>query len=592
MERKKPTLTSPWKVGFLVALLLVVTALGVSYFITGVFGITWHWIQFGGISPTTWTFHLGAFLEEMGPLLLITSLLAFGAYVLVAGAVRRYKAYVDSGVEYKQLLKSIKSIEDLATDDIADRLKAHPELREFLMGVKRRAAAMDSPSSERIARHTQSMPQNSVSRDTVASECARLMEAMEGGRDNFPREIALTIPELKQIERGLRRVFAEMPQAPVADASAGALEELKSSVGTTAAALRRDLAACTSGAREVEQAVVAIQQGAPSKAQPAANTAALQKRVDAVAEALVMLGEETKRIAIASAMQASGGPEADNIKVADELKVLATRFNTVARHWSETAPALKGIIAGGNNTAADSESPAVAQAANRARLWGERAVAMNEHVRALERAIGITPSLRPAPAEFTSAAVDLESAAAAAASPAPAAHDGGEDFVARTSSEMFANDNNDVSFADIPAFEKEHRFFADPPADHADSDDHFVVDSAAQERRWDLSEEKSDEEPATTTAHAEAKPAPDHDGFLTGPRPTVKSKRASAAPAPPVTPRAATPQPAKPAPAPAPVAQPAPIMEEASAVATATLDSDADAVDLYALGAVDCVQTT
>jgi len=56
VDRKKPKLTSPWKVGFLVALLLVVTALGVSYFITGTFGITWHWIQFGGLSPMTWTF--------------------------------------------------------------------------------------------------------------------------------------------------------------------------------------------------------------------------------------------------------------------------------------------------------------------------------------------------------------------------------------------------------------------------------------------------------------------------------------------------------------------------------------------------------
>src|SRR5262249_40371379 len=248
VDRKKPTLTSPGKVGFLVALLLVVTALGVSYFITGAFGITWHWIQFGGLSPMTWTFHLGAFLEEMGPLLLITSLLAFGAYVLVAGAVRRYKAYVDSGAEYRQLLKSIKSIEDLDTGDIADRLKSHPELREFLMGVKRRAAAMDSPSSERIARHTQTtqQPQNAVSRDTIASECAKIMDAMEAGRDNFPKEIALTIPELKQIAGGLRRVFSEMPQAqaPATDASAAALEELKSSVRATIDALRPDVAAC------------------------------------------------------------------------------------------------------------------------------------------------------------------------------------------------------------------------------------------------------------------------------------------------------------------------------------------------------------
>jgi hypothetical protein len=576
VDRKKPTLTSPWKVGFLVALMLVVTALGVSYFITGVFGIKWHWIQVGGLSPTTWQFHLGAFLEEMGPLLLITSLLAFASYVLVSGAVRRYKAYVDSGAEYKQLLKSIKSIEDLETEDIAERLKSHPELREFLMGVKRRAAALESPGSERIARHTPSAPpaQNGVSRDTVASECTKLVEAIDGGRDNFPREIALTIPELKQIERTVRRVFAEIPQtAPVTDQSAVALEELKSSVRSTLDALRGDVTACGNGAREVEAAVSALQAQGGAPAQPNANTAVIQKRIDAVAEALTMLGEETKRIAIASALQASGGPEADHIKVADELKVLATRFNTVARHWGETVPALREILAGGSNANAGADvSAAAAQAANRARLWGERAVAMNEHVRALERAIGAAPS-RPAAAVTPSGAIDLDSPASAASVTAPTVEALG------AGSPMFGSDTSgDISFADIP-FEKEHRFFADPPAERADTaDDRFVVD-AAQENRFDLSEEDSDETPAVVPSRTESKPAPDQDGFLTGPRPTVKSQRSAPQPAPaPV--RAAAPL----APAPAPV-------REESSVATATLDPDADAMDLYALGAIDCVQT-
>ena len=582
MDRKKPTLTSPWKVGFLVALLLVVTALGVTYFITGVFAIKWHWIQVGGLSPTTWTFHLGAFLEEMAPLLLITSLLAVASYVLVAGAVRRYKAYVDSGVEYKQLLKSIKSIDDLEGEDVADRLKSHPELREFLMSVKRRAAALESPGSERIARHTQPLQasQNSVSRDTVASECTKLVEAIDAGRDNFPREIALTIPELKQIERTLRRVFSELPPAaPVADASAGALEELKNSVRTTLDALRGDVAACGNGAREVEQAVSALQNQGGSAAQPKADTAVVQKRIDAVAEALVMLGEETRRIAIASAVQASGGPEADTIKVADELKVLATRFNTVARHWGETTPVLREILAGaGAQKAGPDISGVAAQAANRARLWGERAVAMNEHVRSLERAIGVTPSRSTSGNAPSSAAIDLDS------SPAPASaavRESTEDLGA--GAHMFGSDTSaDISFADIPGFEKEHRFFADPPASADAADERFVVDNT-HERRWDLSEENADEAAGAAPARADAKHAPDPDGFLTGPRPTVKSQRTS----PPPTPARA----AAPAPVPVPAREPEPVLQEA-AVATATLDVDADAMDLYALGAIDCVQTT
>ncbi len=577
MDRKKPKLTSPWKVGFLVALLLVVTALGVSYFITGTFGITWHWIQFGGLSPLTWTFHLGAFLEEMAPLLLITSLLAFGAYVLVAGAVRRYKAYVDSGAEYKQLLKSIKSIEDLEDTDLSDRLKSHPELREFLMGVKHRVNAHERGNTERIAKHIPPAQVNGIDRTVVAADSAALVSAIDSGRDDFPREMTLTLPEMKQIEHAIRRCFAGMPTMPATDSSAGALEELRNAVRGTLDALRQDVAACGSGAREVEEAVAGWQgQLQAGTVQPAGNAAAITKRIDDLATALVALGEETRRIAIASALQASGGPDADTIKVADELKTLATRFNTVARHWGDTAPAIKELIVGGQASHSRPEVPAAAaNVSNRARLWGERAVAINEHVRSLERAIGMTPTARPAtPPPPIAASMDVEVA------PAPVeAQNGDVDLGAPASSRMFSGDNSDdINFADIPGFEKEHRFFADPPADNnAESDDRFVVDGH-QDRRWDLSEEQPEETPAAPEPAARKPANSDNDGFLTGPRPTVRVERPSAAPR---VPAASQP----------PVVESEPAVATETATATATLDPDSDAIDLYALGAIDCVQT-
>lgn len=573
MDRKKPKLTSPWKVGFLVALLLVVTALGVSYFITGTFGITWHWIQADGWSPTTWKFHLGAFLEEMAPLLLITTLLAFGAYVLVAGAVRRYKAYVDSGVEYKQLLKSIKSIEDLETDDVASRLKAHPELREFLIGFKHRVAAMERQHS--VTKHTPAAGSSREDRAALAAECATLAGAIDGGRDQFPAEITLNIPELKQIERSLRRFFVGMPSTPVTDTSAAALEELRQSVRSSIDSLRQDVIACGSGAREVETAVAALRrQFDDTPAKSAGNSAVLQKRIDAVADALVALGEETKRIAIGSAMQASGGPGADTIKIAEELKTLATRFNAVSRHWNETTPALKELLAGGGSKGASADgSAAAANIANRARLWGERTVAMNEHLRSLERLVGIASASRaPVATETPSATVDLDSAAADI-TPALGAGSDETDVAGRSNTGMFAKDGvDDVSFADVPGFEKEHRFFADPPADVAD--ERFVVEGH-QEKTWDLTEEQgADEAPAQPAAPKQ--PVHDSDGFLTGPRPTVSSQRVE-----------------RPAAQPAQRVAPMPVASavETEAVATATLDPDADAVDLYALGAIDCVQT-
>ena len=588
MDRKKPALTSPGKVGFLVALLLVVTSLGVSYFITGTFGVTWHWIHFGGLSPTTWTFHLGAFIEEMVPVAGLTLLLAFAAYVLVAGAVRRYKAYVDSGVEYKQLLKSIKSLEDLEDGDVTDRLKQHPELREFLMGFKHRAAAAERSHGERDRKHVnQAPPASRDERPRLQSESALLASAVSNGRDAFSHELALTVPELKQIERALRDYFASSPEprgtsesAASEPAGSAELDALREHVRGTAKALRRDVDACATGARELETALAGLQtalQGGSTSA-PSANSAEVQKRIDMTAQALGALGEETRRIAIASAMQASGGAEADSIKVADEVRALATKFNTVAQHWRDTAPALKELLGGGRGSN-DGAAATAANVVSRARLWTERAIAINEHVRALESAAqtgDAAPARKVKPAS-PSADLDVRPSNEAASTSSNV-----DDFLTRGSGEVFGNDDDTTSsFADIPGFEKERKFFADASSVE-DSDDRLAIDRA-EEGRWDLNDEA--EAPVSAAAPAAPAPAPaptpapasesshDSDGFLTGPRPVVSPKKIAKA---------------KEAPAPAAKAVP---VETAAPSATATLDPDSDAIDLYALGAVDCVQT-
>ncbi|HEX6790016.1 MAG TPA: hypothetical protein VF247_01780 [Candidatus Krumholzibacteria bacterium] len=592
MDRKKPSLTSPWKVGFLVALLLVVTSLGVSYFITGTFGITWHWIHIGGLSPATWTFNTGAFLEEMGPLLVLTALLAFASYVLVAGAVRRYKAYVDSGVEYKQLLKSIKSIDDLEDDAILDRLKQHPELREFMMGIRHKVAAHEKNHGERERRPAPAAA--SAERDErprLQSEAAMLASAIAGGKEAFASDIALTVPELKQIERAARNAFARASDAPApvaapapATAPSPELESLRASVRATARSIRLDVDACTSGARELEAALGGVSEAlkaAPAKPAASGNTGDMQKRVDLMVDALAALGEETKRIAIASAMQATGGPEADAIKVADELKTLAKRFNTVAQHWRETAPTLKQALGGGNgDRPVDGKAAAAASSAiAKTRLWTERTIAMAEHARSLERAIGAVDREQADTSRAAVSNVDLADEPVAGADVAPPAGDTGDEFITRNNSDMFASDDDgDVNLADVPGFEKEHRFFGDSAAATASTDDGFEVDRADDER-FDVG---STEEPAVAAAPAAAEPQNnnhDNDGFLTGPRPVVSPKKIER----PAAAKAA--RPAAPAPAPAP--EPVP----ATATATATLDPDADAIDLYQLGAIDCVQT-
>ena len=114
MDRNKPpALTSPWKIGFFVSLLLVALSIGVGFFITRSFDVSWTWVEFGDGSWSSWKFHLDSFMREMLPLVVAVPLCSLISYFLIAGAVRKYKAYLDSGLDYKNLVRSIRRIEDL-----------------------------------------------------------------------------------------------------------------------------------------------------------------------------------------------------------------------------------------------------------------------------------------------------------------------------------------------------------------------------------------------------------------------------------------------------------------------------------------------
>ena len=636
MDRKKPpALTSPGKVGLLVALLLVVTALGVSYFITGTFGLQWNWIELAGASPSDWSFSLGAFLEEMVPLIALVALLAFASYVLVAGAVRRYQSSVSSGAEYRELLRSFKSADDFEDEQHLDELKQHPELREFVMRFKNGMAARERQLEEREKRHKDApsrpaaAPSASSERGkgNLASESSILLGAIVESKNGFGENLSLTIPELKQIERALRERLGKPVVADDGGAAKKELASLKASVDSTLAVVRsavasarRDAGSCVNGAREIESLLTTLQQAIDSLAVPVTasqGVAAAAKRVDAVADSLASLSEETKRIAIAAALSASGGGEGDAIKVAEEIRTIATRFNSVAQQWREASPAIRSAIDTIASSAVGAEKrrgaavKALEGVVAKTRLLGERLVALAEAVNGLDRASGGKPKPTAAPAPAAAAAPaegwgDLKASLeddAEASAPAPRANarpasepaSEDDDFVPQRAANVFEDTGSEETpFADIPGFEKEKNLFTDEAGrktDHHEheSDPRFVVEREAG-GEWDLTRGTQAAETAgvVDADHAprpkKSAPAPapnsdEDDGFLTGPG----AKEAPAAPAAP----AAKPAAAKPT-------KPSRRIKVddiavAAAAAPAAVGPDADAMDLYALGAVDFV---
>ncbi len=511
MDRKKPpALTSPWKVGFLVALMLVVTGLGVSYFITGTFGLKWHWIELGGPSPSQWTFSLDAFINEMAPLVALVALLASASCALVAGAVRRYKKFVDSGSEYKQLLRSIKSFEDLEDEELMESLKQHPELREFLMSLKNRVAARERQSNDRDKRPASSRESAQLPNNLPAESSVLVHAIME---DTISGEIGLTIPELKQIERAVRERLARAAEQARAVEPMRAPEPVKELDPAGAAAIaalsgirnqilgvRRDADACANGAREMEELLGSLKQAVDNSRDGAAGADGLGKitrNMDIIADTLVTLGEDTRRIAIAAALHASGSDtEGDAIKVAEDVRTIATRFNGVAQTWKETGPALRATVdaiakgatsSGKRHTTLTS---AASTAAAKASLWGERLVALMEQIRAIEEACGVKSSARPVPAAAPVAVAspdwgtidekldnDLEDEermqdeipAVVEVPQEPEAEAEAEadpDFVKGTVRNVFETPDvaEDAPFTDIPGFEKDRRIFAEQQA--------------------------------------------------------------------------------------------------------------------------------
>ncbi len=624
MDRKKsPALTSPGKVGFFVALLLVVTAIGVSYFITGSFGLQWNWVEFTGASPSQWSFHLGAFIDEMIPLIALVALLSFAAYVLVSGAVRRYQSTVSSGSEYRDLLRSFKSADDFEDEGRMDELKKHPELREFVLGFKTRMAARERQLEEREKRHKDGGSRSSSNERGPAnfpSESAALLKAIVESKNGLGEGLSLTIPELKQIERALReRLVRPLTDENASKRDADArreLDTLKASVDTTLAAVRnavasarRDAGSCVSGAREIESQLAALQQAVEVLAVPAAASngiAAAIKRVDTVTESLAALSEETKRIAIAAALSASGGGgEGDAIKVAEDVRTVATRFNGIAQQWREASPAIRSAIETIASSAVGAEkrravaAKAIDEVVAKTRLWGERLVALAGAVDGLERATGSKATKAPPAPEpvaktaedWGNISTDLEEEIAVAPAPVVAPADDtaglGDDFVTQNTASLFEEAGDEAPFADIPGFEPEKHLFTDETGrkthhEH-DADPRFVVEREAG-GEWDLergtqaAEREAGHGGARPKIAAHAAPAPasvEDDGFLTGPG----SKEARAAD-----------KPIKPAKR----GKPAPVEHEVDASIAAVKtpvepDPDADAVDLYALGAVDAV---
>jgi hypothetical protein len=395
-RNKRPALTSPWKIGFLVSLLLVTVSIGVGFAITRTFGVAWTWIHIG---EGTWGFDVDAFLQQMLPLVVIVPVMSLFSYFVITGAVRKYRAYLDSGQDYKHLVKSIRQIDDLQEDRIK-ALGDYPELRDFLLKLRKRISdreqALDELESSLNARREEAQVT-----DSYKAEAGVLTGAINRGPvEGFAEELALSLPEMKKLEQAIRQRLLVGGASMAANDVGEQLSNIRTELMDSTAMLKDmigelsdEMLASQNGARDIEMYLTQLKKtvaGGPvaAKAGENAEALALVQRLDQASGALSALGEETKSIAITAALgagQGQGGLK-DLVTLADSVRDVAARFNGVAGQYLQTGQMIKSVLQAGAGTGGDDQLTETLEAmADRVTYWVERVVILGEKLSAFEQ---------------------------------------------------------------------------------------------------------------------------------------------------------------------------------------------------------------
>lgn len=576
MERNRPPAQTPsWKVGFLVSLLLVAVSIGVGYAITRTYGLKWTWIAFPGPDWYSFTFDLEAFKREMLLLVAIVPAAAFFSFFLIAGAVRKQRAGNDPAAEYKQLIRSLNQIKDLNDDRKIRKIAGHRELRDFLVKIRNEIGEREKAIAKREAALDASPADAEAPPAELSTEAAILVSAIMNAKSGgLKAPLALTVPELVDVEAAVRDHLsaAEDSTAP-APVDASAVDAVRSEnnalhadLDAARAALGgacEELASCARSAKEIEilirDAGMALDAAGD---EPSGNGDSMRilDALDAASEALVALGEETKGIAINAAMQAGSAADAQTgiVEIADNMREIATRFNQIAAAWTQTTTTARAALENNGNGSLENVGEVVREATSRVSRWVERATLLAERI-----AAGANPSVTKANESFSLGEEQGDD---------PAATDTGEyDIPLEKQSRRPVIEEGGAAGPGISGIVKDKTLFK-PEA--AEGDDDFFVDIPGQEHAAPAAESAEgiiEQEPATPSVDESAEPAPGptlaDEGFLQGPAPSA--------------PRKGLPDELS--------TSPPPADETPEDVPVEAHDPDDDAIDLYALGAVDYV---
>ncbi|MEJ2720962.1 MAG: hypothetical protein P8181_07445 [bacterium] len=425
-SKKPPALTSPWKIGFFVSLTLIVVGVGVTYFFVDRAGMTWDWQN-----KEEWlgVLHGQGFLADILPVIALIALSSLISFLIISGAVRKYRRYLDSGLDYKNLLVSLKDIDDIRDTSKIEKLRHQPELKRLLLTISQSINERFKTLDERERDLEKNAGSKIEAREdellsAFTGECEELTQAIENPtEDGLSEELDISNPALRRVEYAVRRVMASPARDVRSEATPSdvggsmsynelrkasdvlyhrledIVDEMKQS-GTTAKDIEKQLSNLSPA---METALAAGRSEKPARG--CQGILGTLKSFEKLSASLGVLSEEAKGIAISTALSAGSGEGTQDelIRLAEEVKDISSRFKESSVQYVELTKELKETIHeldegyGGTDDGADPAMLGQSLASIQAKvaLWVERVVVLSDKVANFQRSYSLAVSSLP-----------------------------------------------------------------------------------------------------------------------------------------------------------------------------------------------------
>ena len=368
-SRKKPVLTSPWKIGILVALLLVVICVGTAYYMIRTYDVELQWSSF---EAGRWSIDSFLFFREMYVLLAALIAVSLTSYFLVASAVRRYKFYLDSGQDYRKMISLADSIDDLTNPAQIARLSGYPELQNVLRNYGDQIREVSQELEQREQEHRSvdlEMEIESLLHGEPVQEgvvegkwWAPLFKKLE----KYTKDNQEIIADIENRVEQIRRIFCNvvLSNGKVLEAASGAGEDL---VEIMRAIGELNSIAGELGAQAADESPVPSGPGTDGLDSTIARMEDSLRRLEQGGKVMNEFSEENNGLALSIAIMAAKGGAADKdlARFAEKARTTAERFKRLGADIMAVASELAGYCrsarrgCGSNGSCGETAYPAL-----------------------------------------------------------------------------------------------------------------------------------------------------------------------------------------------------------------------------------------